>query len=563
MKILLLAAGGFLCAQAPSNVKPDLLVAEVNDEKITAARLKDVLQGAPPLALNALRSDPKEFLLWTWTMRDMEKEATAQGIDKKPPFSDRLKWSHGQILMMARMEEKNKQETPSDEQLRRHYAENAPRYGTAKVKILFISADPGKEAAAKLKAASVVKQLKGGASFVDLVKKYSDDPESKAKDGDFHDVGPESKLPPFFKMAIFQLKPGGVTELLQQPAGYYLFQLKSTDQKPFDEVKDKLRDEIRSTKVSGWMEEQRSRISVKILVPEFFKDLTQQVLAQKAQVATAAAVEIKPETVLAEVNGKPLTGADWTGIFQSIPPQQRQNAMQQPEEFLRQYGLMQILAASAVEIGLDKQQPYRGRLSYDHAQILTQALVDEYMNKMVILAEEQRKAFDSSPGRWRVATLRMLYVAYSLTPPPRTDPNAPVVLNELQAAGKIKALVAGVRSGIEPFAEAARKWSDDEKTKSKGGELPPMPFDSQGVPEDVKKAIFAAKKGEIVGPIKLPNGFYAFEVVDLITRNYEDVKDQIYDELRQQRFQAWFDGRRNGYSVKIVDADAFRRIAAN
>lgn len=92
--------------------------------------------------------------------------------------------------------------------------------------------------------------------------------------------------------------------------------------------------------------------------------------------------------------------------------------------------------------------------------------------------------------------------------------------------------------------------------------MPPLAARDPSVPENIKKMVFGAKAGDVLGPVKMPNGFYLFKVVNLSLKPYEEVKDQVYEELRQARFQTWFDGARKGFQIKVDNPEAFKAVAA-
>src|SRR3954467_9113456 len=68
---------------------------------------------------------------------------------------------------------------------------------------------------------------------------------------------------------------------------------------------------------------------------------------------------------------------------------------------------------------------------------------------------------------------------------------------------------AALDSG-ESWKDVAKKYSIDTQSKKNGGKLPPV---SKGQQEKaLDDAIFKAKKGELVGPIKTQFGYYVFDV---------------------------------------------------
>jgi peptidyl-prolyl cis-trans isomerase D len=84
-------------------------------------------------------------------------------------------------------------------------------------------ADAKTDAAAKAKAEDVLKQLKGGANFADLAKKYSDDPGSKNAGGELPFAQHGTMVPEFDK-AIFTQKIGDI-EIVKSQFGYHIVQV--------------------------------------------------------------------------------------------------------------------------------------------------------------------------------------------------------------------------------------------------------------------------------------------------------------------------------------------------
>jgi parvulin-like peptidyl-prolyl isomerase len=562
--VLYLCAAALLPAwQTPP---PGKTLAHVDSEAITAAKLTELLTGAPTLALNSAHSDPVEFLTWTYLLQKMSAEAVKQGLSKKSPYADRIDWNRSQVLMMARIEEKNREAAPDDQELQTLYRENPHRYGTAKTKLIFIPAGP----TAKATMDNVAAQARKGVDFVKLVKQYSADQDSVAKDGNFADIGPESRIPEAIRKAIFTTKPGELTQVFSQPAGFYLFKVTAVNMRPLEEIAQETRTKTSQDRAGEWMAAEKKKATVKIIHEEFFRSLrvtAGPMVSRGAETinfqATPQTAEIKPETVLAEINGKPMNAADYTNLIKALSPQVRTKAIVEPTGFLRDYAFMLNLVDDAQRIGLDKKQPYKNRLAYDRDMALMQAAVDEYLNNIAITLEDQKAGYTADPNKFRFANTRVLYVAYSLTPPPQTDPNARKVLTEPEAKAKIDGILAEYLEKKGDFAAFVQRYSEDEASRQEGGVMRPISFLDPQVPDHIKGPIFAAKPGDVVGPVKMPNGFYLFKVDAFDVKKYEDVKDQIYEELRQQRFQEWFNQQRASFKVTIDDPEGFRQVVAS
>ena len=114
-----------------------------------------------------------------------------------------------------------------------------------------------------------------------------------------------------------------------------------------------------------------------------------------------------------------------------------------------------------------------------------------------------------------------------------------VVLTEKEAdAKKAKAELEDGKS----FKQVAKKYSIDEASKSQGGKLPAVAKGQQEKALD--EAVFKAKKGELVGPVKTQFGYYVFEVTKVTDENQqtlEESKESIRAQLKSQKEQKALD----------------------
>src|SRR5918995_4807776 len=114
-----------------------------------------------------------------------------------------------------------------------------------------------------------------------------------------------------------------------------------------------------------------------------------------------------------------------------------------------------------------------------------------------------------------------------------------VVLTKTEAqADKAK---AALEDG-DSFKQVAKQYSIDEASKAQGGKLPAV---TQGQQEKAfDDAIFDAKKGELVGPIKTQFGWYVFEVSKVSPasqQSLDESKEAIRNLLRSQGQQEALD----------------------
>ena len=143
------------------------------------------------------------------------------------------------------------------------------------------------DAAAKAKAEDILKQLKAGANFADLAKKYSDDPGSKDSGGELPFAQRGTMVPEFDK-AIFSQKIGDI-EIVKSQFGYHIVQVeerKAAHQQDISEVLPTIQATLIRQKTAAAEEE-----FAHTLASEAMKDgLEKTAAAHKLQVVTTPPV---------------------------------------------------------------------------------------------------------------------------------------------------------------------------------------------------------------------------------------------------------------------------------
>jgi peptidyl-prolyl cis-trans isomerase D len=156
----------------------------------------------------------------------------------------------------------------SPEDLRTYYNEHQDQYRVpeeVKVSHILIKTPPpgadGKVdekgvAEAQKKAEDILKQLKAGAKFEDLAKKYSEDPGSGKQGGDLGWIG-RGRTVPEFEKAAFSLPVGQLSDLVKSSYGFHIIRVVDKHQphlKTLDEVKNEIEPLVRQNKVNRLIE---------------------------------------------------------------------------------------------------------------------------------------------------------------------------------------------------------------------------------------------------------------------------------------------------------------------
>ena len=142
----------------------------------------------------------------------------------------------------------------SDTQLRMAYEQNKDRYRIPErvkarhILLMTQGKPPADEAKLKAQAEDLLKQIKSGANFAELAKKYSEDPGSKDKGGDL-DWVVKGQTVAEFEAALFALKPNGISGVVKTTYGFHIIQALEKENahlKTLEEVKTELTTELKN-----------------------------------------------------------------------------------------------------------------------------------------------------------------------------------------------------------------------------------------------------------------------------------------------------------------------------
>jgi len=126
--------------------------------------------------------------------------------------------------------------------------------------------------------------------------------------------------------------------------------------------------------------------------------------------------------------------------------------------------------------------------------------------KVQITEEDVRARYDQMARRTeQVQAVRLSHMLFRLP----DHPTEQQIAEAKERAGKA---IARVKAG-EEFAKVAQAESDDDSTKSTGGELGWFQRGSMANPE-WEPIVFAMDKGDVRGPVVGPQGFHVFTVTD-------------------------------------------------
>jgi len=251
------------------------------------------------------------------------------------------------------------------------------------------------------------------------------------------------------------------------------------------------------------------------------------------------AVPIRPEvpdsTVVAIMDGTPVTMAQVRGWLTAQPPQIQQQYAQDPAILVNQVAMLQRLSDMAKQNKLDKESPTKDMLYFSQINILGPAMAQKQYQTVEVLPDEIVKEYDATKStKYIQVKVDAIYIAFgdaSLSADKK-------VLTEEQAKAKAGKLLEEIRKGAD-FAKLARENSDDQTSREKGGYLDTLtPGDN--IPEGFQ-IVFQMKAGDTSEPLRQPNGFYLLHAESVDFRPLKDVRDRVFNDLKQKHFNEWMD----------------------
>ena len=254
------------------------------------------------------------------------------------------------------------------------------------------------------------------------------------------------------------------------------------------------------------------------------------------------------KTVVAVVDGKPVTYGELQSFLGAMPPQSRAAATKDPESFLRQFALMHRLSKEAEDRHLDQQSPYREQLAYQRAMLLSTAGLNVLSQEIRVESAEAQAYFEEHKGDFVEVATKVIYLPFSNALPKAGETRA--TMTESEALALAEKLVTELRAGAD-FVAMVKKYSKDEASAARNGDFATLKK-TDNIPAEVKAVVFQLKAGEIGGPVRQPNGFYIFRAESVTEPEYLGVAARINTRLHDEKFRKKMDAMRDEIQIKDI-----------
>ena len=252
------------------------------------------------------------------------------------------------------------------------------------------------------------------------------------------------------------------------------------------------------------------------------------------------------EPVLALVNGRAITQAEfdlrWEELSQATRARYEKDGGRR--RFLDELITRELLMQEARHRGLDQNDTIRDRAQRYKEQLILDELLKDKLAAKVELAKGELDAYYDKHANQLLAPLKVQVHQ--------------LLVNNLPAAKDLK---KQIDAGGD-FAKFAQRYSIDDKSKAKGGDL--GPYRTGVLHPDVDAVAQTLKPGATSDPIKTEAGYYLVKVTpldpeviqaDLAVR--ERLRQELLAEKRRRQFEDVIADIRAKATVRLADASRY------
>jgi peptidyl-prolyl cis-trans isomerase C len=228
----------------------------------------------------------EQYLKQYLEYRTLAAKARKEGLQRQPGHARKLAIMEMQLLIQSLMERDGgalqAKAAVKDEDVKAYFTSHPDKFRTpetfsARHILIGTRANGDKKALtdeeAKAKADKVLAEIKGGKSFADAAKEYSDDPGSKDKGGLYEDT-PFGRFVPEFDQAVRTQTAGQVGAPVKTMFGYHLIEVEKITpaaSQTFEQVKDEAREQATSERqeavMRGYIDGARSEVGFRATTP--------------------------------------------------------------------------------------------------------------------------------------------------------------------------------------------------------------------------------------------------------------------------------------------------------
>ena len=280
-------------------------------------------------------------------------------------------------------------------------------------------------------------------------------------------------------------------------------------------------------------------------------DVPQPKVTQAAPGAPAQSAE-ELQTPLAKIDDVTITLGEFQERINRQSPyiRARYTSLEQKKDFLDSLIRFEVLAKEAYRRGFDKDPEVVRTMKQVMIQKLTRDEFDAKVTPDSVPDADMKKYYDANLSEY--------------VKPEEVRASAIILKNKAQADRVLLEARGEAGKTNKGFRDLVTKYSQDEDSKQRGGDLRYFSVDGKDVPPPIAKAAFAlVNTGDVSPVVDAGNGtYYILKQTGRrksLTKTFDDAKAQIRNKLfREKRIQAqkdFVDGLRAQAKIQINDAN--------
>lgn len=260
VKVFMIAVlSGMLLASGVHADDINPVVGKVGDFVLREADLERMIANLPAEAQKRFQENREErsnLARQILLTKAVAAKAKSEGFDRKPDVKERLSNIIDQYLAeeyIAKVVIANL--TPPEAELKKYYQEHEKDFllpERVKARHIFVKAAREEPAEAREKARSkaegILQRIKKGEDFSVLARELSDDEDTAANGGSIGYISPGKTNAEEFEKALFALKSGETSGVVETPFGYHIIRIDERQEKrtaTFDEASEYIRNRVK------------------------------------------------------------------------------------------------------------------------------------------------------------------------------------------------------------------------------------------------------------------------------------------------------------------------------
>ena len=236
--------------------------------------------------------------------------------------------------------------------------------------------------------------------------------------------------------------------------------------------------------------------------------------------------------VIAEVGDEKIIFGDINNLIRMMPPSYQamfSNVEQMNKLLERQIDNM-LFAQEARRLKVDEKPDVRYKLEEFTKGILTQALIEETVNKNITVTDKEiEEYYNNNINEFQIPEkVKVSLILIAVDSNAGEDAKAEKKKQAEQVLYKAKA--------GENFAELAQQFSDDAATKKRGGVMGFFPRGSKSA--EIEEVAFNLEKDEVSDLVLTEKGYNIIKMLDKkegTTKSLEDSRKTINSKLTQKK----------------------------